>query len=124
MRRRLVVIVGAVCLAFALISILVVYFPALTNHHISKEGYDRLKVGMKYIEVEQILGAPPADYGPGHLGLGGNISGAVDRQEKWLASSFAIIVCFDENDRVTSFRSCVVHRDSFLQILRQKLRLE
>jgi hypothetical protein len=104
--------------------------PYSIKHKINLEGYRQLRLGMTEQEVESVLGVPAGDYGPGKgeildYGVFTIMSHEIKTDpngKKWLAGSFAITVCFDDQGRVRGMGTDEVYRpyDSPLEMLCQK----
>jgi hypothetical protein len=135
MRKRILV-EWASCI-FLVVGVLAVLFWLTKPNQIriSKEAYEKLQLGMTRQEVEKILGGPPGDYGPGKGEILDNGGFTVTSHsirtnpnaKNWLAGSYAIIVCFDDHDRVQGMMGTTgVYRpyDSVIEMCCQKLHLK
>lgn len=89
------------------------------HHRITRESFDRLRLGMSLPEVEAVLGGSAGDYGPGEgefLGYNGkvNLRGMFirldSRSKHWLADDLAISICIDEEGHVTGMTMDDVYR--------------
>jgi hypothetical protein len=108
-------------------------WPFAPKHRIDREGYALLRLGMTEQEVESILGVPPGDYGPGKGEIVdyGRFTMLIysiktdPNAKKWLAGSFAITVCFDDQGLVRGLGADEVYRpyDSPPEMICQNLRL-
>jgi hypothetical protein len=72
--------------------------------NITKQGCNRIKVGMTVLQVQATIGAPPGDYltedqGFLHINI---LRTTKDVQKRWIGDKGVIFVWFDENkDSVT-----------------------
>jgi hypothetical protein len=104
-------------------------WPSPPKHNINADGYQNIRLGMTEREVEEVLGVPAGDYGPGKgeildYGVFTATSHSIRTDpngKKWLAGSFAITVCFDERARVRGMGTDEVYRpyDSPLEMVGQ-----
>jgi SmpA / OmlA family len=117
----MIIVLGAVFVWF--------FWLSTPKHNITQEGFGQLREGMTAQEVEEVLGAPEGDYGPGK----GEILTPQwvypvheERTKRtWLAGSLAITVYFDEQGRAKALQESVVYRpyDNQIQKLGQWLGL-
>jgi hypothetical protein len=108
-------------------------YPPTPQHRINKEGFEDIRFGMTLTEVEDVLGGPPGDYGRSKGEIldsvcGSSLSNAIEvdpNGKNWLASEFAITVCFDDEGRVTGKGTALVYRpyDTFFEMLQQQVGL-
>ena len=88
-----------------------VLLPERPTSPINRANFDAIRVGMRQIEVEEILGSPEDDYSTGETelsekGLMKSIKYLVDFGERgswsrWDGDEGAVWVCFDEKRRVS-----------------------
>jgi hypothetical protein len=106
MRKRLLILLGAVLAAAVLVPAaleLHAYRQKLARRRlIDQEHCDRIKVGMIQDEVEAILGGPPGDFTTQPVAFGGPCLTGLPRLrwERWAGNRAMILVRFDEQDRV------------------------
>lgn len=100
-----------------------------TQHHISRDGFERLCVGMTEDEVEAVLGRPAGDYSTGVIVLSDYLhvfpySPVCPAPKQWTSNEAAISVCFDGGRVVhTDFSEVLVIEESLPNKLRRWLRL-
>ncbi|HYT90341.1 MAG TPA: hypothetical protein VEL76_16660 [Gemmataceae bacterium] len=100
-------LLGGGLLVLLMAGLLWCWWPSQPRHRINTEGYEQLRLGMTEQEVENVLGVPAEDYGPGKgeildYGVFTSASNSIKtdpRGKKWLAGSLAITVCFDDHGR-------------------------
>jgi hypothetical protein len=126
----------ASCVFLFAVALSIVFSPTKPNQMmISKEGYGKLQLGVTRQEVEKTLGGSPGDYGPGKgeildYGIFTVASDSIRSNPKaknWLAGSYAITVCFDDQDRVQALMGTNgVYRpyDSVIEMCCQRLHLK
>ena len=104
MRKRLFILAGvALAAAVIVLSALEVHAyrqKGARGRPIDWEHFERIKAGMSRAEVEAILGGPPGDYHTENIfycSFGVTFEG---RFEWWSGNEGAILIRFDEQDRV------------------------
>jgi hypothetical protein len=74
------------------------------NQRIDREHFQRIKLGMRQEDIEEILGGPPGDYRTPveeHLTVGGLFfEVSRERKERWKGDKGVIAVTFDEEETV------------------------
>ncbi|MBI3408537.1 MAG: hypothetical protein HY040_09305 [Planctomycetes bacterium] len=102
----LIVLLGTLCLliqtdAFAVKTL---HLPVTLEHRITRGTFARIEHGMTERDLENLLGVPPGDYGPG-LALSyrefGVTAAPSGRWLDWLADDVKIRVYLDEEGAVT-----------------------
>ncbi len=95
-RRRLFLLVFTLFL-----SVTVIFLYTVQRRRVIIENLDLIQVGMSSTEVENFLGQPPGDYGPGKtLPLPRSGLLAADKEEVWHQDKVSIFVGYDENGHV------------------------
>lgn len=96
------------------------------RHRISRESFEKIQVGMTRAEVEEILGVPPGDYGPGNTyALLNQSRGATFptgwSTVAWKAGDMSVLVAYDLEGRVAWKKLGRALRRNFLSRLRRWL---
>jgi hypothetical protein len=100
-RKRVLFLAG--CVAAVLVASYLALRWAAPRHHINKEGFDAIRVGMSEQEVEAILGGPPGDYSAtgavpcpaAYASSGTLLDRGVEDLRSWVGDDAAINVAFD-----------------------------
>jgi hypothetical protein len=93
------------CFGVLAVGAALVWLAATPRHRITHEAFGEIQMGMSREQVNQVLGGPPGDYGPGkgEILLGGFTNGHHDadvKREEWLAGHMAIYVLFNKEGTV------------------------
>ncbi len=105
-RKRLLVLLAAPG-ALALASTVAVLWPRPSR--ITRENYDRIRVGMSRAEVEGIFGAPPGLYTNGPTDLAGDFESAIGFHGSnimvWGDDTLLVYVGFDYPGRIVESKT-------------------
>jgi hypothetical protein len=120
MKRKLLI---PVIIATAIVVFIICYYQCLPTHRINQDTFRSIKVGMTYLEVEQLVGVPPGDYGPGTSHPLPALSDYPFEEHRiWQANETCIDVIFDKNHKVMDMLLLKRHmvRESFRRQLRRQ----
>jgi hypothetical protein len=121
MKSKKLLVLLVACLGLGFVS----YRFVAPRHHVNREGFERIQVGMHINEVQQILGGPPGDYstGPAECDTILIVTGeSVGTRKSWLGDEGRLNIWFDNHEMVTDkllFTGRRVGETSLLNRLRQ-----
>jgi hypothetical protein len=92
--------------------------PGGHHHNITRDAFERLKGTISLTEVENTLGGPAGDYGPGNGEIveqfGGSVTSSIIKsrlnRKDWLARDIAVSVWFDNDGHPGAYSLNTVYR--------------
>jgi hypothetical protein len=103
MRTRIVWLLAGMLVGAVIGSVTVAYLTAPPHPRINPGQYDRIREGMTLDDVNLIIGGPPGDYHPGHLGIRVRVIAGRDdfgenlwlEQKYWSGAEYEIGILLD-----------------------------